>query len=248
MKKPIIAGIVGIVAVAVFFVSSQFSGNSKTPTQSSSSQVTTSSTISKSVSSISSVATQSVTNSSVDQKMMGSMNSNVVASTSTNSNSVASSSDSNARVGQQKGNPAIPSTVNVYFAKLNSPQLNATYPVQRTTTRTDLEMFVLDELFAGPTPAEAATGLISPFSKVVSNNSCASKVTKQFELRIKAGNSTRVVVCGPLAISGVGDEARIKSTTEDSLKQFQAPTPIAVYFASTGKCLYGPAILNYCTY
>lgn len=154
----------------------------------------------------------------------------------TTTNHPSSCSGPNGKTFSEPGSTVtVTKSVAVYFSE--SPQSNQqfgyTSAVLRTTDRSDLERFVVEELIKGPIDTEKSDGLFSSLSTSLSGvSSCEGK---DFELTIEQGHA-RLTFCRTIASAGAGDDARIVATIRDTLRQFSSITSLSIV-DQNGNCL-----------
>jgi Sporulation and spore germination len=109
--------------------------------------------------------------------------------------------------------------VNLFFSKDPDSKNDFTkvFPAQRTSNRIDIATYLLEQLIAGPTQAEKDLGFFTPL-KLNGNSNCG---VNDFTLNIENGKA-KLKFCKSIISAGVGDDARIKSTIESTLKQFSS--------------------------
>ncbi|MCT7951084.1 hypothetical protein NG798_14895 [Ancylothrix sp. C2] len=131
--------------------------------------------------------------------------------------------------------------VKVFFPKLPNSNNNLNYvePVWRTTTSRSVAEFAIQQLIAGPNSSEKSKGLIAPL-KLQGNSNCG----KDFTISIIQGVA-RLKFCRPVLSAGIGDDARMKSSIEATLKQF--PTVKSTIITThKGDCLGDMSGENFC--
>jgi hypothetical protein len=89
-------------------------------------------------------------------------------------------------------------------------------PVWRSTDRTGLAQFAVEQLVAGPTRAEQQRGLQSAIRL-----RGASNCGRDFTIAIDRGTA-KLQFCRQVASNGVGDDARTQSAIRTTLKQFSS--------------------------
>jgi hypothetical protein len=117
-------------------------------------------------------------------------------------------------------------TVKVFFSKNpeSNNDFNFTVPVTRSTNRVDVGAYSLEQLLAGPSVAEQGTGLFTPL-KVSGSSNCGSK---EFTLTIDSAKKATLKFCKTVESSGVGVDARITKSVNDTLKQFPSITKVVI--------------------
>jgi hypothetical protein len=116
-----------------------------------------------------------------------------------------------------------PNTVNIYFSKTPDSNTDVTKvsAVQRTTERSDIEVFAIEEYIKGPTEGEIVRGYLQVL-KLAADSNCGEK---DFTLEISTKGKATLQFCKTIqlkqglgASSGNTDEARIKSGLEMTLQ------------------------------
>lgn len=134
--------------------------------------------------------------------------------------------------------------LSVYFAK-NPESLNDfayTKAVSRTSNRADMGTYTIEQLIAGPTREEATLGLFSPLKdKLQGTSNCSGK---DFTLSV-ANTIARLKFCRTVASAGIGDDARITSTTTNTLRQFSSVNSV-ILLTSQGDCFGDMSGQNKC--
>lgn len=117
-------------------------------------------------------------------------------------------------------------TVKVFFSK--NPESNNDFAydisVSRTTNRTDVGAFTIEQLIAGPSSTEQAQNLFSPL-KLTGASNCG---TKDFTLSIDSAKKATLKFCKNVDSAGVGTDARVTNTINDTLKQFPTITKVVI--------------------
>lgn len=155
--------------------------------------------------------------------------SSVSSSVSSSSSSSVSSSSSSSVASSSS-----PATANltVYFHKNpdSDNDFTAVFPTLRSTDRTDVGTFVIEQYLAGPTSSEAATGLYNT-NKLTGTSNCSSR---DFTLSVATGKAT-LRLCRVFASAGVGDDARFSSAVNKMLKQFSTVQSVVI-LTQDGNC------------
>jgi hypothetical protein len=130
----------------------------------------------------------------------------------------------------------------IYFSKrpdsLNDP--NATFPVQRTTTSSDVANFAIQQLIAGPTAAEAAQGYFTEVSAALTGPSDCGGA--DFTLTMNTRGSTpqtgtaTLRFCRSLQLPGEMTDPRIKAELTKTLTQFPGISTVVI-LTREGHCL-----------
>ena len=138
--------------------------------------------------------------------------------------------------------PGIP--VRVYFSRRpdSESSFSAVFPVSRVAADRAVATAALAALIEGPTAAERAAGYYSELGAALTGASNCSG--RDFRLAIEGGTAT-ARFCRPLVSAGVGQDARMRSQIEATLRQF--PTIGAVrLLGSDGHCLFDPSGQDRC--
>jgi len=125
-----------------------------------------------------------------------------------------------------------PQTIKVFFPKNPQQQQNLGYvePVWRQPQTMGLAQFAVTQLISGPTPQERQRGLVAPI-RLRGASTCG----QDFTLAIAAGVA-RLQFCRQVVSAGVGDDARLLSSVNATLKQFSTLRSIVV-LDQNGNCL-----------
>lgn len=146
-------------------------------------------------------------------------------STSTSTTSSNTNSSSSTSENSSSSSSAESVTVKVYFSKdpssMDDP--NVVVAVDRTTTRTDIATFAIEELIDGPSATEQVNGLFTPLV-FTGASSCSGK---DFTLSISSGKAT-LQLCKIVELGGVLDGERVRQTVEKTLKQFSTVTKVVI--------------------
>ena len=140
---------------------------------------------------------------------------------------------------------ADPDPVQVFFSR-NPDSLSdftAVFSVSRDVPSTALMEGAVAGLIAGPTAAEAATGLFSDFRALVSGTVSNCKGL-DFTL-LSAGGVVTVQLCRATSSAGIGQDARAQAEIEATLMQFAGVTKVIV-LGWTGHCLFDESGLDIC--
>jgi len=127
---------------------------------------------------------------------------------------------------------ARPQSVKVYFPKNPAPPTNWAYvePVWRQAQTSSVATFAISQVIAGPTRQERQRGFVAPINLQGTSN-CGS----DFRLSI-ASNTARLKFCRQVVSAGVGDDARILSSLNTTLKQFSTVQSVII-LDRRGNCL-----------
>ena len=122
--------------------------------------------------------------------------------------------------------------VKVFFPNpaRNRNDLGYVQPVWRTTQRSDLAKFAVEQLIVGPTRNESRMGLIKPI-QFRGNSNCGGN----FTLSISSGVA-RLKFCKTVPSAGIGDDARVTSSINATLKQFRSVKSVII-LTKEGDCL-----------
>ncbi len=115
----------------------------------------------------------------------------------------------------------------VYFSKDPSSSDNPgiSVSVNRQTERTDIATYAIEQLIAGPTSTEQVNGLYTPV-KLTGVSNCNGK---DFLLSIDKNNKIATLkFCKVITSGGIGDDARIKTTIENTLEQFSTVDEVTI--------------------
>lgn len=131
--------------------------------------------------------------------------------------------------------------VKVFFPNYsrNNTALGHVEPVWRTTQRGDIATFAIEQLIAGPTSNEIKIGFMKPIQFRGSSN-CGSN----FNLAI-SGGVARLKFCRTIPSAGIGDDARVKSSVDTTLKQFSTVKSVII-LTKEGDCFGDMSGENIC--
>ncbi|MBD1931065.1 GerMN domain-containing protein [Funiculus sociatus] len=137
--------------------------------------------------------------------------------------------------------PAAVKKVKVFFPKNIRTSQDFTYvePVLRTTSSASVAQFAIEQLIAGPTSQEKARGLSDPIEFKGTSN-CG----KDFTLSITNGTA-KLKFCKSVISGGTGDDARQKSSINNTLKQFPTINSVII-LDRNGNCLSDQSGENTC--
>ncbi|WP_088892896.1 GerMN domain-containing protein [Leptolyngbya ohadii] len=133
-------------------------------------------------------------------------------------------------------------TVQVFFPK-NPPQnndLGYVEPVLRRTQSTGVAQFAVSQVIVGPNRQERQRGFIAPI-RLQGTSNCSGR---DFTLSIASGTA-RLQFCRQVISAGVGDDARITSSLNATLKQFPTVRSV-VLLDREGRCLGDMSGENLC--
>jgi hypothetical protein len=140
---------------------------------------------------------------------------------------------------------SIPKSTQVFIAfsdAIFSYNSNFSYTksVMRTTLRSDLGQFAMEQLILGPTPNELANSHVNPIVLTgVSNCGGADFIY------ISKVNAAAVKFCRNVTINGVGDEARVNAVINNTIKGVTGLQNVQIY-DQNGDCLIDPSGNNVC--
>jgi hypothetical protein len=126
--------------------------------------------------------------------------------------------------------------VRVFFSRRPDSESAFTnvFPVARIAADRAVATAALAGLIKGPTPAERADGYFSELGGALTGvSSCAGR---DFRIAIENGTAT-VRFCRAVTSSGVGQDARIRSQIEATLRQFTTVRSVRL-LGSNGRCLF----------
>lgn len=137
-------------------------------------------------------------------------------------------------------------TVKVYFSKVNATNYDNVVAVNRTSPTPAVGTFAVEQVVAGPTPAEQNQGL---FSQLHNSISGPSNCTGQNEIgesdflltldkkgRVDEKGTATLKFCRDIISGGIGDDARIQVEVTTTLKQFSTIQKVVILLKS-GHCL-----------
>ena len=139
-----------------------------------------------------------------------------------------------------------PTTLNVqvYFSENPASYNDFTVvsAVDRSSNRTDIGTFTIEQLVAGPTTSEQTGGLFTPIMLTGTSN-CSGK---DFSLSIdQTAKKATLKFCRSVTSAGVGDDARIQNTIDKTLTQFSTVTSVVI-LDKGGNCFGDESGLNSC--
>ncbi len=118
-------------------------------------------------------------------------------------------------------------SIKVFFSKNPSSFDDPTIRVgvDRTTTRSDVATFAIEQLIAGPTEDEQVGGLFSPLS-LTGDSNCSGK---DFSINIdQTTKKATITFCKQISVSGTVDTAQVTTTVEDTLTEFTTIDSVAI--------------------
>jgi hypothetical protein len=141
----------------------------------------------------------------------------------------------------------------VYFsrgqASLDDP--TAVFPVQRVSPTPAVATYALEQLIAGPTPAEKGAGYFTELTTVLHRSEPSSCGDADFRLtldkrgtRAEPGTAT-LQFCRPTTSPGIGADARITAEIKRTLIQFATITKVVILNLH-GDCFGDLSGLNRC--
>ena len=135
-------------------------------------------------------------------------------------------------------------TVKVYFSKDPSSYDDPTIvvAVNRTTTRTDVATFAIEQLLNGPTSSEEISGLFNPIALSGASNCGGSNFT------VTINSTTRkatIKFCKNIDSAGILEDARIENVIEATLNQFSTVDSVVI-LDKNGDCFGDNSGMNLC--
>lgn len=121
----------------------------------------------------------------------------------------------------------------------NTNNLNYVEPVFRTTTNKTVAEFAIQQLILGPNASEKSKGLVAPI-KLHGNSNCG----KDFKISI-VKNIAKIQFCRSIISAGIGDDVRVKSSIESTLKQFSTVKSVII-LTNKGDCFGDMSGENFC--
>jgi hypothetical protein len=97
----------------------------------------------------------------------------------------------------------------------NDIEVSKVYPTQRSSDQKDVVNYVISEIVKGPNPSELALNFVAPI-KFSGSSNCG---VVDFTSYVNDGN-VFIKFCRAVLTAGAGDEAKIKLSIENTLKQF----------------------------
>ncbi|MBV6623216.1 MAG: GerMN domain-containing protein [Rivularia sp. (in: Bacteria)] len=156
--------------------------------------------------------------------------------------------DANQAVCQQKNaanpepnpNPDKQYQVKVFFpTSASNDDFTAVQPVTRTTDNLGVARFALNQLIAGPTNSEQQNGLTDVLD-------LAGESTCEQDFRITINRGVALLrFCRDVPTGGVGDDARIKTAINKTLKQFPTVNKVVI-LNNNGDCFKDASGKNLC--
>ena len=118
--------------------------------------------------------------------------------------------------------------VRVFLPKLSETNFDLDYvePVIRTTPRRDVEEFAIEQVIAGPNETEKEEGFTEAMNinYFVGESNCGGE---NFTLAISQGVAI-LQFCRAVATAGIGDDVRISSSLEATLKEFDRVNSVVI--------------------
>jgi hypothetical protein len=128
--------------------------------------------------------------------------------------------------------PVQANTVKVYFSTDHGIP-GKVAAVTRTAPHAGVARFAVEQLIKGPTEAERRRGLHSELGKQIRGRSdCGA----DFQLKVASGTAT-LRFCRTVWGNGVGGDARILNTIEQTLRQFRTVKKVVV-LGKDRRCLF----------
>jgi hypothetical protein len=112
-------------------------------------------------------------------------------------------------------------------------------PVWRSTDRTGLAQFAVEQLVAGPTRAEQQRGL-QPALRLKGASNCG----RDFTISLDRGTA-KLQFCRQVVSNGIGDDARTQSAVRTTLKQFSTVRNVVI-LNPDGSCFGDQSGTNRC--
>jgi spore germination protein GerM len=121
--------------------------------------------------------------------------------------------------------PTGKASIKVYFSKNpdSNNDFSKVFSVARETDRKDVATFAVSELIKGPNASESSQNLFSPI-KLSGPSNCG---INDFIISIVDGKAT-IKFCKAINSAGVGDDARVKSVIEATVKQFPSVQKVVI--------------------
>jgi hypothetical protein len=130
----------------------------------------------------------------------------------------------------------------VYFPATEGDELGDVTPVTRTTSRTDVAEFAIEQFLAGPTATEQIQNNVRPLEfRFMGESVCSGQ---DFTLDIESDTAI-VQFCRTLQRPGIGYDVRLESALSATLKQFDAVDQV-VLLTKSGDCFINYAANNEC--
>jgi len=132
----------------------------------------------------------------------------------------------------------------VYYSSDPESYEDPTYsvPVDRTSNRTDIGTYTIEELISGPTSAERMLGLFTPIELGGTSNCDGDDFTLIINQQTK---KARLQFCKEIVSAGIGDDARIISTVNGTLTQFSTVDEVII-LTRDGNCFGDESGMNQC--
>jgi hypothetical protein len=139
---------------------------------------------------------------------------------------------------------ARPRPIQVFFSRHpeSDDDFGAVFPVARSAPDAGLATAALEALIAGPTAAERAAGYFGELGEMLSGPSTCGG--PDLTVRIEAGLAT-VRFCRQVHSAGIGQDARVQSQIEATLRQFPTIQRVRL-LNSAGRCLFDQSGLERC--
>jgi len=132
--------------------------------------------------------------------------------------------------------------IKVFFPKPSGSNDELAYvePVWRSTNSSGVAQFAIAQLIAGPTESEEQLGLESAIALRDSSN-CGS----DFTISIRNNKVAKLQFCRSVVSAGIGDDARVRNSVEETLKQFPTINSVVI-LDKNGDCLGDQSGNNTC--
>lgn len=111
----------------------------------------------------------------------------------------------------------------------NTNNLGYVEPVFRTPTNKNVAEFAIQQLIIGPNASEKSKGLVAPI-KLRGDSNCG----QDFKISI-VKDIAKIQFCRLIISGGIGDDARIKSSIQTTLKQFSTIKSVVI-LTNKGDC------------
>jgi spore germination protein GerM len=138
-------------------------------------------------------------------------------------------------------------TVQLFFSRNpeSANDFTAVFPVQRQVLYEGQRVATatLEALIAGPTAAERAQGYFSELGGMLAGPSNCDG--RDFRLSVQADGTAIVQFCRQVVSAGVGQDARVTTQIETTLRQFSTISRVRL-LTREGNCLFDQSGLNLC--
>lgn len=140
--------------------------------------------------------------------------------------------------------PSDPIAIQVFFSRYpeSDDDFSAVFAVGRSGPDQPAAIAAVKALVAGPTPEEQAAGYFSELGGALQGPSdCAGE---DFNLALQDGTAT-LRFCRLVISAGIGQDARVQSQIEATLRQFPEIQQVRV-LSSDGHCLFDMSGMDLC--